>query len=434
MSNPPENTPESTLQIPPLPSISAPDTPSPAIVLKTNPAAGPYPDIAPAEEPVEVFAHALGIPRAKGMNAIIHWRKTLDSQWHESQMHSDGNLRWKGKWIPPTAGDYQWMVKLNPGEKQPNEFDSATGSSIRLLRAERRELTHAECFRAAREPLSNLVIRAQSTHAGVFLLPALFPQSANHLIGHQEGGHYTISKELGDAFSFGELAATISHQRKILGLTIPMKCSSEHPFRLKTPEAFSRDGSPLLDGSNWQWHREKWEAVFRYWIVQGIDIFEIPDPGKLSPAFWQCLIRSIRDDFPDVAFTARNNSNPENWPNLLGVGFSVFDASTKTINNIPVSTTPGQEILCTSSNPLLITSIRQNADGEVLLRISNDHPTSSQSGHLHLSGTIPELKEPERYHMHNLTDGRSCHWIGTTNFVSLKAGEQTRTLRIERNH
>jgi len=115
MSNTPEYTPNPALRIQSLPSIAEPGDPSPAIVIKTNPVGGPYPDITPAEEPVEVFAHALGIPGADGINAIIHWRKALDSKWHESQMQPDGSLRWKGKWIPPTAGDYQWMVMLKPG-------------------------------------------------------------------------------------------------------------------------------------------------------------------------------------------------------------------------------------------------------------------------------------------------------------------------------
>ena len=436
MSYPPEYSPETALKIQALPSITEPGTPSPGIVIKTNPAVGPYPDIVPAEEPVEVSAYALGAPRTDGINAAIHWRKTLDSKWHESQMQSDGTLRWKGKWIPPAAGDYQWMVQLKPGEKQSAQPNTVSDSCVHLLRAERRELTHAECFRATREPLLSLVERAQSSNAGVFLLPALFPQAANNMVGRQGRGHYTISTELGNAFSFGKLAAAISHQGKILGMTIPMNCSPEHPFHVNEPGAFSRDGTPRLDGKNRQRHLENWEAVFRYWIVQGIDIFEIPDPGKLSLAFWQDLIRSIRDDFPGIAFTARDNSNPDMWPSLQGIGFSAFNTPAKTTSGIPAPSSPCQQqrILCTSSKPLLVTSIRKNAGGELLLRISNDTPASSQSGHIHLSGAIPELEEPERYHMHNLTDGRSCHWVGTTNFVSLKAGEQARTLRIERNH
>jgi hypothetical protein len=436
MSNPQEYTPKAEHKIQALPSIAEPGTPSRGIVIQTNPAAGPYPEIAPAEEPVEVFAHALGTPGEGGINAIIHWRKTLDAKWHQSQMQPAGSLRWKGKWIPPTAGDYQWMVRLQPEKKQSAQFSTAGGSSVRLLRAERRELTHAECFRAAREPLSSLLVRAQSSNAGVFLLPALFPQAANNLVGHQGNGHYTIATELGNAFSFGELTATISHQGKALGLTIPMTCSPGHPFRLKEPGAFSGDGTPRLEGKNRQLHQENWEAVFRYWIVQGIDIFEIPDPGKLSLPFWQSLIRSIRDDFPDIAFTASGNSNADIWPHLLGIGFSQFNAPAKATTGIPAPLTTGREqrIFCTSSNAQLVTSIRKNADGELLLRISNDNSSATQFGHIHLSGTIPELKESERYHMHNLTDGRSCHWVGTTNFVSLKAGEQARTLRIERNH
>ena len=440
MSNPQEYPKGATPKIQALPGLTEPGTPSPEILIRTDPAAGPYPDIAPAEEPVEVCAHALGASGTEEIDAAIHWRKTLDAKWHVSQMQPEGSMRWKGRWIPPTAGDYQWMVKLHAGKKQSTPLNPSPGSSVRLLRAERRELTRSECFRAAREPLPELVARAHSSDAGIFMLPALFPQAANSLVGSHAGGHYTISKELGNAFSFGELAATINRQGKILGLTIPVNCSPEHPFRVREPGAFHTEGTPCLDGKNWRRHLANWEAIFRYWIVQGIDIFEVSDPGEFSPPFWQELIRSIRDDFPGTAFTTRDNPGPDLWPHLLGIGFSQLSPPASTApgsssNGIPPSSpdTTG-EMACTSSNPLLITSIRENADGESLLRVSNDNPSSTQSGHIHLSGIIPVLKESERYHMHNLTNGRSCHWIGTTNFVSMKAGEPARTLRIERNH
>ena len=303
------------------------------------------------------------------------------------------------------------------------------------------ELGNMECFRAAREPLPDLVDRAKASSAGIFILPSLFPEAGKNLVGCDGGGHYTISRELGNPLSFGELAATITRQGKTLGLTVPLQCSREHPFRIKAPEAFHTDGTPRLDSSNWHFHRKNWEAVFRYWIVQGIDIFELSQTGKFSQVFWQKLIGSLRDDFPGTVLTSLDNSDPDLQPGLPGVGFPESDTRAANIQTGPsngmtdsAGTQKEKTLGCSSSNPLLSASIRRNADGELLLRVSNEDPSSTQSGHIHLFGTIPELQESEHYHMHNLTDGRSCHWIGTTNFVLIKAGEAARTLRIARTH
>ena len=337
---------------------------------------------------------------------------------------------------PATSIEAAPIIETHPEvapRKEPNP--------MHWLHATIQELPHTECFRPTREPLPDLVDRAKSSSAGVFILPSLFPESSKNLIGFEGSGHYTISKELGNPLSFGELAATISRQGKILGLTLPLQCSRAHPFRIKAPEAFHTDGSPLLDNAHWNFHRKNWEAIFRYWIVQGIDIFELTQPGKFSLEFWQKLICSLRADFPGTVLTSRDDSDPELWSGLLDVGFSELDTRSAdhapdSLNSIPtLMDEQGEEILgCSSSNPFLSASIRRNADGELLLRVSNENPSSTQSGHIHLFGIVPELQEYERYHMHNLTDGRSCHWIGTTNFLALKAGEPPRTMRIERAH
>ena len=423
------------LKIQALPSGDDPGIPPAAIAIKTDPVIGRYPDITPAEEPVEVSVHAPGVAASARMNGIIRWRKTLDPRWQETGLQADGTFRWKGEWIPPTPGDYRWMVKLRPEKTQSAHIDQGSSSGLHLLRAERRELFSAEWFRATRQPLSSLVAQAESNNAGIFLLPPLFPEFSNRMVGTNGAGHYTISPKLGNASSFGQLAAKINSQGKILGLTIPMRCSPEHPFRTREPTAFSEDGIPDLTGENWQRHQKEWRAIFRYWIVQGIEIFEIPDPGELSLSFWQHIIKSLRDDFPDIVFTCRENSNPDLSPHLLGIGFSEFNAPGITTDVIPAPSTTisVRKISFSSTNPHLVASIRRSADGEFLLRISNDNPASAQSGHIHFSGASPELKEWERYYLHNLTDGRSCHWVGTTNFVALKAGEQARTLRVERS-
>jgi hypothetical protein len=422
------------LKIQTLPSAADTGIPPAGIAIKTDPVIGRYPDITPAEEPVEVSVHALGVAASARMNGIIRWRKTLDPRWQETELKTDGTFRWKGEWIPPTPGDYHWMVKLRSEKTQCAHIDQGGSSDLHLLRAERRKLFSAEWFRATRQPLSNLVAQAESNNAGIFLLPPLFPEFSNRMVGNNGAGHYTISPKLGNASSFGKLAAKINSQGKILGLTMPMRCSPEHPFRAKEPTAFSEDGIPDLTGENWQRHQKEWGAIFRYWIVQGIEIFEIPDPGALSLSFWQHIIKSLRDDFPDIVFTCRENSNPDLSPHLLGIGFSEFNTPGITTNVVPAHSTsiPVREISCSITNPHLVASIRRSADGECLLRISNENSTSAQSGHIHLSGASPELKEWELYYLHNLTDGRSCHWVGTTNFVSLEAGEQARTLRIER--
>ena len=86
MSSAAKYAPTVALKIQTLPGTADSGIPPAAIAIKTDPVIGRYPDITPAEEPVEVSVHALGVMASARMNGIIRWRKTLDPRWQESRI------------------------------------------------------------------------------------------------------------------------------------------------------------------------------------------------------------------------------------------------------------------------------------------------------------------------------------------------------------
>ncbi len=419
--------------IDPLPAAAA-QLPPPVAIVETEPAPGRYATVVAAGEPFSIRARALAPPRTGPLRGVVRWRAACAPHWQEEPLLADGENGFHGSWIPPVPGDYEWTVELWLDDDMDaclgDSFGIRHGSSgadaLHYLRAERPELTQSRWTRAARRPLLELIHRAPAD--SILLLPPIFAQTADGEIGRDGMGHYTIDPALGSAAEFGQLSAALRAQNTPLAMTLPLRCSPQHPFRQRDPDAFRADGTPDLLGGDWPHRWEAWEAVFRFWLVQGIELFHIPHPHTAPVAFWEHLIDNLRQDFPYVAFSFTPEDAPALRPHLVGAGFWCAD----TAHPPPLEPTPEPTIPVACSSPDMRASLTTSPCGRMQLRVENLHPERAACGHIHLDGAALGLSEHERYYLRDTDNGRAYRWSGTTNFLVLDADQTAVTFHIER--
>ena len=159
-------------------------------------------------------------------------------------------------------------------------------------------------------------------------------------IGSAEGGHKAIHPQLGTIEDFDHLVKEADRRGLAIALDIAFQCSPDHPYVTEHPNWFKHrpDGSiqyaenppqkyqdiyPFdFECEHW---RELWEelkSIFEYWIGHGVLVFRVDNPHTKSFAFWEWVIRELKDVHPEVVFLAEAFTRPKvmNW--LAKLGFS----------------------------------------------------------------------------------------------------------------
>ncbi len=494
-----------TTAITPLPDAVGTDLPPPLAAVEVVPAASRYPDAATAGQPFHIAVRAIAPEGTPPLRGAVRWRRAFAPRWEESPLQPTTDDRFSGAWTPPEPGDYEWCVELwtATGKDPDRDRPGSSGSEeLHLLRASRGDLDGAGWHRPERLPFFTLrtLLPANADGAAVFLMPPPFPiDPETGLPGCDGAGHYSLDPALGDTRDFGELAAAARAAGFTLGLELPLACSPGHPMRTSHPERFAADGTPLLGGPDWRELWPAWEAVFRFWLVQGIEVFHIPDPARAPLAFWEALVGSILEHFPHTLFTADAADLAALAPHLAGVGFTpsghesaMAAVEIDTSNLEPVapfladaddglddarghpvapahpdpgggdppaplfddSSPPapflaagaerdladladpapaaGVTLPSSSSDPGMGTELQRRPDGDLILRVTHRNPGRPCRAHIHLDLAAMGIGERSGFHLHDLATGRTFHWNGSTNFLSLGADETEKTFRIER--
>ena len=71
--------------------------------------------------------------------------------------------------------------------------------------------------------------------------------------------------------------------------------------------------------------RDLWEelkSVFTYWISHGVCVFRVENPHTKSFAFWEWMIRELKDAHPEVVFLAEAFTRPKVMYQMAKLGFS----------------------------------------------------------------------------------------------------------------
>ena len=441
-----QRTPQQNLPIQPLPILAVADQGSKFDIFETDPGSSSHPDVSPAKKPFSVVVHAYGHPANSPIKGILRWRPNDSNSWNTEPLSQIEEQKWAGTWTPPSPGNYEWKVELWNENKSHGSDNPDKAENIRTLRAERSDMIQANWYQLSKSSLSEINTFPKANPSDVFLLPPIFPVGNDNLIGDNGLGHYSIDKKIGDAITFGQFAANLSSRGITMAMTLPIHCSRAHPFRIKEPSQFSAKGIPDLISEGWQERRAKWESIFRYWIVQGIEIFELLDITQFPLSFWDSLIKSLRKDFPHISFITKEELTEEEHQKMMSVGFSdctKFLIPKKSDRQLePQKEGPEESFFslentpkkCISSDPKLKVSLEKIANKKFILTINNTDPSKKRSTEIHIENLGGNnLKEQNLYYLRDLANGKAYRWHGSKNHISLKVGEPEKKFLIELN-
>ena len=159
-------------------------------------------------------------------------------------------------------------------------------------------------------------------------------------IGSEEGGHKAIHPQLGTLKDFQELQRQARQWGVEIALDIAFQTSPDHPYLKEHREWFRErpDGTiqyaenppkkyqdiyPFdfeTENADELW--EELKSIVTYWIDQGIRIFRVDNPHTKPFAFWEWLIRSIKENYPEVIFLSEAFTRPKVMYKLAKIGFT----------------------------------------------------------------------------------------------------------------
>jgi len=159
-------------------------------------------------------------------------------------------------------------------------------------------------------------------------------------IGSDAGGHKTVEPSLGTLADFDWLQKEVRKRGMEIALDFAINCSPDHPYVKEHPDWFYKrpDGTikyaenppkkyediyPLnFRCENW---RELWaemKSVVLFWAERGVRIFRVDNPHTKPVAFWDYLIRGVREKYPDTIFLAEAFTRPKMMKALAKAGFN----------------------------------------------------------------------------------------------------------------
>jgi len=159
-------------------------------------------------------------------------------------------------------------------------------------------------------------------------------------IGSEAGGHDAIEPALGSLADFDRLVAAANREGLEVALDFAIQCSPDHPYVRQHPEWFRQrpDGSikyaenppkkyeDIVALDLWcADYAALWAELRRvvlHWVEHGVRIFRVDNPHTKPIAFWKWLIRSVREEHPDVFFLAEAFTRPALLHELAKIGFS----------------------------------------------------------------------------------------------------------------
>ncbi len=159
-------------------------------------------------------------------------------------------------------------------------------------------------------------------------------------IGSEAGGHKTVEPSLGTLEDFVWLEKEVRKRGMEIALDFAINCSPDHPYVKEHPDWFYKrpDGTikyaenppkkyediyPLnFHCENW---RELWaelKSVVLFWADRGVRIFRVDNPHTKPIAFWEYLIKGVREKYPDTIFLSEAFTRPKMMKALAKAGFN----------------------------------------------------------------------------------------------------------------
>jgi starch synthase (maltosyl-transferring) len=159
-------------------------------------------------------------------------------------------------------------------------------------------------------------------------------------IGSRAGGHTAIEPRLGTLDDFDHFVTVAERLGLEIALDFAIQCSPDHPWVTEHPEWFRHrpDGTikyaenppkqyqdiyPInFDSPDQMGLVEELRRIVLFWIGHGVKIFRVDNPHTKPVAFWEWLINSIQEKYPEVIFLAEAFTKPKMMRVLAKAGFT----------------------------------------------------------------------------------------------------------------
>jgi starch synthase (maltosyl-transferring) len=302
-------------------------------------------------------------------DAAIEYKHSSQKKWSKASMKHVDNDLWEGYFPVQKLGYYQYKVvawTLEPKDipTESKEFEARVdpifarqGTWYEMWpksqgKSSNKSATWADC-------ISRLDYIASLGFDTVYLVPfhpigetnrkgannALKAKSGEpgcpYAVGNKHGGHFAVDPELGTMEEFEQFAAACKQRSLKLAIDIALNCSPDHPYVKEHPEWYfhETDGSIKFaenppkkyediypfDYYN-ENYKELWEEIKKiiiFWADKGFEIFRIDNPHTKPFPFWEWLIRSIKEERPELVFLAEAFTRPKMMKRLGKIGFDM---------------------------------------------------------------------------------------------------------------
>jgi starch synthase (maltosyl-transferring) len=159
-------------------------------------------------------------------------------------------------------------------------------------------------------------------------------------IGSEAGGHKAVEPALGTLEDFDWLQKEVRKRGMEIALDFAINCSPDHPYVKEHPDWFYKrpDGTikyaenppkkyediyPLnFRCENWRDLWAEMKSVVLFWAERGVRIFRVDNPHTKPVAFWEYLIKGVREKYPDTIFLSEAFTKPKMMKALAKAGFN----------------------------------------------------------------------------------------------------------------
>jgi starch synthase (maltosyl-transferring) len=159
-------------------------------------------------------------------------------------------------------------------------------------------------------------------------------------IGSEAGGHKAVEPSLGTLADFEWLEKEVRMRGMEIALDFAINCSPDHPYVKEHPDWFYKrpDGTikyaenppkkyediyPLnFHCENWRQLWAELKSVVLFWAERGVRIFRVDNPHTKPVAFWEYLIKGVREKYPDTIFLSEAFTRPKMMKALAKAGFN----------------------------------------------------------------------------------------------------------------
>ena len=159
-------------------------------------------------------------------------------------------------------------------------------------------------------------------------------------IGSPAGGHKAVDPGLGTLEDFDWFLAAAREAGLEIALDLAYQCSPDHPYVREHPEWFRHrpDGTikyaenppkkyqdiyPFdFDSADWPSLWIELRSIVTFWADRGVLIFRVDNPHTKPFKFWEWLIGSVRESYPEAVFLSEAFTRPRVMQQLAKLGFT----------------------------------------------------------------------------------------------------------------